>query len=208
MSCENFWTQGFELKRILSFKVAIKSAESLADHLTQKLKTKEFKNCLASAFSRYLWAEISSGQMAPQLIASGDADLLVFLGANEVADLDRLQDSLMDSYFSKLELIDQATCEGAHKVKLLNEEEVDFVGSTYVVQSAYSESVEALREDRKVNNFYFVDEVYGLEDTLEQVNLTLEACYLMPGESLMKDLNERVRDKETIHIDTGAKMRC
>ena len=76
MSADNFWTQGFKLKRILSFKVARGSAESLADYLTQKLDSKEFKKGLAAAFSRYLWAEISSGQMAPHLIASGKVDLL------------------------------------------------------------------------------------------------------------------------------------
>jgi hypothetical protein len=90
----------------------------------------------------------------------------------------------------------------------LNEEQMDFVGSTYVVQSSYSEKIEALRDTQQTHNFYFVDDVYGLEDTLEQSNLSLEACYLMPGEKLMNDLNERVRDKETIHIDSGAKMRC
>ena len=208
MSCENFWRQGFKLKRILSFKVAMESAEYLADQLTQTLASKEFKNCLSPAFSRYLWAEISAGQMAPQLIASGDADLLIFLGANELAELDRLQGSLIDSYFSELGLIAQSTCEGLVEVKFLSEDEVDFVGSTYVVQSAYSDAMEALCDDEKIHNFSFVDDVYGLEDTLEQVNLSLGACYLMPGDKLMSDLNERVRDKETIHIDTGAKMRC
>ena len=208
MSCENFWTQDFKLKHILSFKVATESAEFLADYLTQKLNSKEFMNCLAPAFSRYFWATISSGQMAPQLIALGDADVLLFLGANEVDELDRLQSTLMAPFANELELINQSTCEGAAAVMHLNEEQMDFVGSTYVVQSSYSEKIEALRDTQQTHNFYFVDDVYGLEDTLEQSNLSLEACYLMPGEKLMNDLNERVRDKETIHIDSGAKMRC
>ena len=208
MSCDMFWAQKFTEIRVLSFTYVDLPVESLADWIVERSRLDALKDHFSTAFGRYLWSEISAGQMAPQLMAVGGFELVIFLGGNSLAELSGLQELLSKALPGDLTRAKTEDLRRPTGVKLLGEDQIDFAGSTYVLQTSLSNLEGASSDMSGESSWFFTDDVYTLDAELDSVGAAVQACYLMPGRKLMKDINERVRDKEVINIDMGAKLRC
>jgi hypothetical protein len=130
------------------------------------------------AFDRYTWSALSSGQMPPELMASQMADFITI------------------SIDEKLHIPESmAKCiKKADKVKI--HEQVDFIEDT---EPDFNKACYLIVDEE--NTLHFTSTTYNFEQSIK-------GCFFSPTKQILKELSERVRDKEKIQIDTGIQPRC
>ncbi|EDM27949.1 transcription elongation factor NusA [Lentisphaera araneosa HTCC2155] len=171
--------QNFYAPKLSLWKLATDDIPAFADALA-KLDTKQ----AYIAFDRYTWSELSSGQMPSQLMPSFSADFITLTESSSEFE------EAIAPFAIKSECIDvsDSSKERLESSETISASEPDFNGSVYLI----------LDEKKELTP---CTEAYEFEGQVE-------GCFFLPSQELITELTDRVRDKESITIETGPKLRC